>query len=209
MRKTELSIVLVAVILSLSAGHLVAADLPRFLFEGRLGSIQIPAGGFLDITRGNHISLGVLFSYRPAIAEKSILNRLTVRTSWDGARLGGQDAAAGLKDVEQLHLVNFAIGLDALRTSRLYVTLHGGGAVSRDHFVVQEFTPVRLGSRQFVNLCNVTPEDCQSIWNVLGNGGVEERWIPSRSWSRFFIGADYTRFAGSKNQIVFTTGISF
>ena len=212
MNKTALTLAFVAVALFFPAQQLVAEDLPRFLIEGRFGVIHISTGGFLDITKGNHFLLGGLFSYRPSVSEKSILSRLTFRGSLDGAGLGGQTVTTGIiKDIERLYLVNFAVGIDAIQTSRFAITLHGGGALARDHFVVQEFSPFggTFGSGGFVGACNLGPGLCQSIWNFIGNGGVEARVVPKKNWSLFFIGVDYTRFAGAKDQTVFTTGITF
>lgn len=187
MKKTVLMLAFGAIALLLSADHLVAQDLSRFLVEGRFGVIGIPTGGFLDISQGNHFSLGGLFSYRPVTSEKSILSRLTLRGSLDGAGLGGQTspeaALQGFNNIERLYLVNFAVGIDALHTSRYAITLHGGAALSRDHFVVQEFSPFggSFGSGGLVGACNLGPGLCQSIWNFIGNAGVEGRWVPKKA----------------------------
>ena len=211
MQKTTRTIAVVAVALFFSTNHLVAQDLPRIFVEGRFGSLHVPGGVFLDIGEGNHFSAGGLFSYRPVIAEDSLWNRFTGRLSLDGAGLGGENLEQTLRVRERLYLLNFAVGLDAVQTPRFYLTLHGGGAVSRDRYVVQGFSQFggTFGTGGFVDACNLGPDVCQSIWNFFGNSGVEGRWIPKESWSFFFIGADFTRFAGSKNQIVFTTGITF
>jgi hypothetical protein len=211
MKKLVVTVVLGAAAMLVTTQHVFAQESsPRFSVEGRFGVINVPSAGFLDLAKGNHFSLGVLGSYRP-IAKESLLNRLTFRVSLDGAGLGGENVDVGLKDVERLYLVNFALGLDALRASRGSITIHGGGAIARDHFVVQEFSGFggTFGSGGFVGACSAAPGLCQSIWNFLGNGGVEGRVYPKKNWSMFFVGADYTRFAGTKNQTVFTTGISF
>ena len=185
-------------------------ELPRFAAEGRFGVIGVPAGNFLDIGQGNHFSIGGLFSYRP-INHASFLDRLTLRGSLDGAGLGGQDVATGIKDSERLYLLNLGVGLDVIRLPRLIATIHGGGAVSRDHLVLQEFSQFggSFGSGGFVGACNFTSGGCQSTWNLLGNEGIEGRFIPRSSWSSFFLGVDYTHFPGSKNQTMVTTGLTF
>ena len=154
--------------------------------------------------------LGGLFSYRPMPAEQTLLGRVTFRGSLDGAGIGGQTVATGFRNRERLYLLDFAVGLDVVQSSRFFITLHGGAAVSRDRLVLQGYSAYggtfRTGG--FVNACRSGPDYCQSIWNFLGNGGVEGCWT-FREDSPFFVGADYTRFAGGKNQIMFTTGLTF
>lgn len=210
MNKTALTLNFAVVVLLFSLTPAGAADdLPRFMVEGRFGAIGIESGGFLDISEGNHFSLGALVAYRPTAIPP--LNRFTGRLSIDGAGLGGQDLATGYKNVERLYLVNFALGFDAVHTDRFAVTLHGGGAISRDRFVLQAFSQFggSFGTGGYVSACSLGPNLCDSVWNFLGNAGAEVRVVPRGSWPFFFIGVDYTRFAGAKNQTMFTTGISF
>jgi hypothetical protein len=188
-----------------------AQESPRFGVEGRFGILNVPSGGFLDVSQGNHLALGFLLSYHPLAQRSSIWNRLSVRGSFDGAGLGGQDIASDIRDKERLYLVNFSLGVDAIRTSRLDLIVHGGGAISRDHFVVEAFTPFggAFGTGGFAGACSEGPGICDSVWNFLGNGGAEALFVPKQSWSNFFVGVDYTRFAGAKNQTMFTTGVRF
>ena len=209
--KTTFAFALLAVALSFSANQLAAQDLPRILVEARLGILHTPGGGFLEVGEGNHFSFGGLFSYRPVIAEDSAWNRFTGRLSLDGAGLGGEDVEQGFRVRERLYFLNFAIGLDAVQTERYSLTFHGGGAVSRDRFVLQGFSQFggALGTGGFVDACSLGPDVCSSIWNLLGNFGVGGRWAPKEDWTFFFVGADCTRFAGAKNQFVVITGLTF
>lgn len=211
MPKTTLAVAVLAVALFLLPGPVAAQDLPRILVEARLGAIHVPSGGFLDVGEGNHFSFGGLFSYRPVIDPDSPWNRFTGRLSLDGAGIGGEDVSQGARIRERLYLLNFAIGLDAVQTERYALTFHGGGAVSRDRFVVQQFSQFggSLGTGGFVDACSFGPDVCSSIWNLFGNYGVAGRWVPKEDWSFLFVGADFTRYAGSKNQFVITTGLTF
>jgi hypothetical protein len=209
--KRTRAIVILAVAFFLFPNSLPAQDLPRVLVELRLGILHVPSGGFLDVGEGNHFNFGGLLSYRPVIAEDSPWSRFTGRLSLDGAGIGGEDVESGFRTRERLYLLNFAVGLDALRTERASLTFHGGAAVSRDRFVLQGFSQFggTLGTGGFVDACSFYPDSCSSIWNLLGNYGVAGRYAPVESWPYFFVGADFTRYAGAKNQFVFTTGLTF
>src|SRR5579885_374008 len=195
MSKTAWSLV-VAVAFCVSSASLHAEDLPRFSAEGRFGFINVQNGEFLDLGQGNHFSAGFLASYRPSTSAH-IWNRFTGRFSFDGGGLGGQDITTGIKDVERLYLVNFALGFDAIALPRAQLILHGGGAISRDHFVVQEFVSGAgtFGTGGFVGACSAGPGICDSVWDFLGNEGVEGRVVPRASWPWFFVGLDYTHYA--------------
>lgn len=210
MRKILFTIAVLASALLLSVNPLAAQDLTQVFVEGRFGSVHVPGGSFLEIGEGNHFSAGGLFSYRPVMGLEP-WHRLTLRLSLDGSGIGGENIASTFRVRERLYLLNFSLGLDAIQTSRFYLTLHGGGAVSRNRYVVQAFSSSggALGTGGFVDACNLGPDLCQSVWKFLGNWGLEGRWTPKESWTFFFVGADYTRFAGSKNQVVFVTGITF
>lgn len=206
-----LSVAVLAVALLFSPHPLAAQELPRVFVEARLGLIHVPGGGFLEVGEGNHFSFGGLFSYRPVVEEDSPWSRLTGRLSLDGAGIGGEDVAQGYRVRERLYLLNFALGLDAVRTERYSLTFHGGGAVARDRFVLQAFSSFggTFGGGGFVDACSLGPDVCSSIWNLLGNFGVATRYAPIESWPYFFVGTDFTRYAGAKNQFVFTTGLTF
>ena len=55
----------------------------------------------------------------------------------------------------------------------------------------------------------VTDKPVVDIWNLLGNYGIAGRFSPIESWPYFFVGADFTRYAGDKNQFVATVGVAF
>lgn len=211
MPKTTLAVAVLAAALFWLPGPVAAQDLPRILVEARLGVIHVPSGGFLDVGEGNHFSFGGLFSYRPVIDPDSPWSRFTGRLSLDGTGIGGEDVEQGFRVRERLYLLNFSVGLDAVQTERASLTLHGGGAVSRDRFVSQGFSQFggSLGTGGFVDACNFGPDVCSSIWNLFGNYGVAGRWVPKEDWPYFFVGADFTRYAGAKNQFVITTGLTF
>lgn len=211
MLKIHFLIALVVLALFLAFGSARAQDLTRVYVEARLGILHVPSGGFLNAGEGNHFNFGGLFSYRPSVAQDYFWNRFTGRLSIDGASIGGEDIASGFRTRERLYLVNFAVGLDAVQSDRGTITVHGGGALSRDHLVLQGFSQFggSLGTGGYVDACSYYRDACSSNWNLLGNYGVAGRFSPIESWTGFFVGADFTRFAGAKNQFVITTGIAF
>ena len=211
MSKTLFLIALVALALAVSSSSARAQELTRVYVEARFGTLHIPAGGFLNVGEGNHFNFGGLFSYRPSVEEDYFWNRLTGRLSIDGAGIGGEDIASGFRTRERFYLVNFAAGLDAVQSARGALTVHGGGAIARNSLVLQGFSQFggSLGSGGFEDACSFFQDACESKWNLLGNYGVAGRFSPVESWQYFFVGADFTRFAGAKNQFVITTGISF
>jgi hypothetical protein len=208
---TTFASAVVSIALFLSPNHLAAQDLTKIFVEARLGILHVPRGGFLEVGEGNHFSFGGLFSYRPVTDEASPWSRFTGRLSLDGAGIGGEDVNQAVRIRERLYLLNFAIGLDAVRTERYALTFHGGAAVSRGRFVEQQFSQFggTFGGGGFVDACSLGPDVCSSIWNLLGNYGVAGRYAPIESWPYFFVGTDFTRFAGAKNQFMFTTGLTF
>ena len=211
MSKTHVLIALAALALSLSPGSAHAQDLTRVYVEARLGTLHVPAGGFLDVGEGNHFNFGGLFSYRPSVEEDYFWNRFTGRLSLDGAGIGGEDIASGFRTRERLYLLNFAVGLDLVQSDRGALTVHGGSAVSRNSLILQGFSQFggSLGTGGFVDACSSFQDACESKWNLLGNYGIAGRFSPIESWPYFFVGSDFTRFAGAKNQFVITTGIAF
>ena len=211
MSKTTLTVAVLALALFLLPGPVAAQDLTQIFVEGRFGSLHVPGGGFLAVGEGNHFSFGGLLSYRRVLDPDSPWSRFTGRLSLDGAGIGGEDIEQGFRTRERLYLLNVAIGLDAVRTERASLTFHGGAAVSRNRLVLQGFSQFggTLGTGGFVDACNLGQDVCSSIWNLLGNYGVAGRFAPIESWPYFFVGADFTRYAGAKNQIVVTTGITF
>lgn len=194
-----------AVLLFAGSRALAQDDQLRYSFEGRMGFTHLPSTTFLASPEGNHFSGGVLGSYRPSITEGSVWNRFTGRISFDRTGLGGEDVDVGLKVTERLWLTNFAVGFDAVQLPRFNLILHGGVAIARDSFVIQGQTT----SGQFVDACSSFPGFCDSDWSLLGNEGVDARFVPMESWSFFFVGMDYTHFAGSKNQFMFLGGFAF
>ncbi|MGH9784164.1 MAG: hypothetical protein ACRD88_08260 [Terriglobia bacterium] len=211
MRKTTCTVALCALVLLLFSNHLAAQDLTKVFVEARLGILHVPRGVFLDVGEGNHFSFGGLFSYRPVVEVDSPWSRFTGRLSLDGAQIGGEDVEQGFRSRERLYLLNFAAGLDLVQSGRGSLTVHGGAAVSRNRFILQGFSQFggTLGTGGFVDACNLGQDVCSSIWNLLGNYGVAGRFSPIESWPYFFVGADFTRYAGAKNQFVFTTGLAF
>ena len=212
MSKTLFLIAVVALALFVSSNSAQAQDLTRVYVEARFGTLHVPAGGFLDIGEGNHFNFGGLFSYRPSVEEDYFLSRFTGRLSIDGAGIGGEDLSQGFRSRERLYLVNFSAGLDLVQAERGALTVHGGGAISRNSLVLQGFSQFggSIGTGGFVDACRSFQQDvCDSKWNLLGSYGVAGRFSPVESWPYFFVGSDYTRFAGSKNQFVITTGIAF
>ena len=211
MPKLTLTVAVLAVVLFVSPNPLAAQELTRIFVEARLGILHVPRGGFLEVGEGNHFSFGGLLSYRPVVEEDSPWNRFTGRLSLDGASIGGEDIEQGFRTRERLYLLNVAIGLDAVRTERASLTFHGGAAVSRNRLVLQGFSQFggTLGTGGFVDACNLGQDVCSSIWNLLGNYGVAARYAPIESWPYFFVGTDFTRYAGATNQFVFTAGITF
>lgn len=211
MSKTRLLIAVAGLLLIASASSAHAQDLSRVYVEMRLGVLHVPTSGFLDVGEGNHFNFGGLFAYRPSVASDYFLNRFTGRLSIDGAGIGGEDIASGFRTRERLYLVNFAVGLDAVQSDRGALTVHAGGAISRNSLVLQGFSQFggSLGTGGFVDACSSFQNACDSKWNLLGNYGVAGRFSPIEGWTNFFVGADFTRFAGNKNQFVITTGVSF
>ena len=211
MSRIHFLIALLTLALFLSPGSARAQDLTRVYVEARFGTLHVPAGGFLDVGEGNHFNFGGLFSYRPSVEEDYFWNRFTGRLSIDGAGIGGEDISSGFRTRERLYLVNFAVGLDAVQSDRGALTIHGGGAISRNSLILQGFSQFggSLGTGGFVDACSNFQNACDSKWNLLGNYGVAGRFSPVEGWQYFFVGADFTRFAGAKNQFVITTGIAF
>jgi hypothetical protein len=209
--KTHFLITVAALILFVSAHSAPAQELTRVYVEARFGTLHVPAGGFLNVGEGNHFNFGGLFSYRPSVEEDYFWNRFTGRLSLDGAGIGGEDLASGFRTRERLYLVNFAAGLDLVQSDRGALTVHGGGAVSRNRLVLQGFSQFggSLGTGGYEDACSFYQDVCESKWNLLGNYGVAGRFSPIESWPFFFVGSDFTRFAGDKNQFVITTGIAF
>ncbi len=212
MSRTHFLIALFALAVILSPGFARAQALPRVYVEGRFGTLHIPAGGFLDVGEGNHFNFGGLFAYRPSVEQDYFWNRFTGRLSLDGAGIGGEDISSGFRTRERFYLLNFAVGLDLVQAERGAFTIHGGNAISRNSLVLQGFSQFggSLGTGGFVDACSSFQQDvCASNWGLLGNYGIAARFAPVESWTSFFVGADYTRYAGRKNQFVVTTGLAF
>ena len=211
MSKTLFLIAVVALALFVSSNSAQAQELTRVYVEARLGTLHVPAGGFLDVGEGNHFNFGGLFSYRPSVEEDYFLSRFTGRLSIDGAGIGGEDLSQGFRTAERLYLVNFSAGLDLVQSDRGALTVHGGGAISRDRLVLQGFSQFggSLGTGGFVDACGSFVDVCDSKWNLLGSYGIAGRFSPLENLPFFFIGSDFTRFAGAQNQFVITTGIAF
>jgi hypothetical protein len=212
--KTHLLLVqtlVIALTLFASAESGRAQALARAYVEARFGTLHVPSGGFLDVGEGNHFNFGGLFAYRPSIEEDFFWNRFTGRLSLDGAGIGGEDIEAAFRTRERLYLLNFGVGVDLLQAERGSITPHVGMAVSRDRFILQGFSQFggALGTGGFVDACNLGPDVCSSIWNLLGNYGIAARFSPVASWPYFFVGSDFTRYAGDKNQFVATVGLAF
>ena len=211
MSKTHVLTALLALAVILTPDFARAQSLPRVYVEARFGTLHIPAGGFLEVGEGNHFNFGGLFAYRPSVQPDYFLNRLTGRLSLDGAGIGGEDISSGFRTRERFYLLNFALGLDVVQSDRGALTVHGGTALSRNSLVLQGFSQFggSLGTGGFVDACSSFRDVCESNWGLLGNYGIAGRFSPVESWQYFFIGADFTRFAGDKNQFVITTGIAF
>jgi len=208
--KTQFLIAALTLALFVSLPSARAQELTRIYVEARLGTLHVPSGGFLNVGEGNHFNFGGLLSYRASVEEDYFWNRFTGRLSLDGAGIGGEDLNAGQRTRERLYLLNFAVGVDLVQAERGSLTVHGGGAVARDRFVLQLFSQFggTLGTGGFVDACNFQ-DACSSIWNLLGNYGVSGRFSPVESWPFFFVGSGFTRYAGAKNQFVITTGVAF
>lgn len=211
MLKTQSIIAVLVLAFFLSPVSARAQDLTRVYVEARMGTLHVPSSGFLNAGEGNHFNFGGLFSYRPSVARDYFWNRFTGRLSIDGASIGGEDISSGFRTRERLYLVNFAVGMDAVQADRGAITVHAGGALSRDHYILQGFSQFggALGTGGYVDACSYYQDACSSIWNLLGNYGVAGRFSPVESWPNFFVGGDFTRYAGAKNQFVVTVGIAF
>jgi hypothetical protein len=204
--------IFVLTLVLLASSHSARAQgLTRAYVEGRFGTLHVPSGGFLDVGEGNHFNFGGLFAYRPSVEEDYVWNRFTGRLSLDGAGIGGEDIEAGFRTRERLYLLNFGVGVDLVQHDRGSLTPHVGMAVSRDRFILQGFSQFggTLGTGGFVDACNFGPDVCRSVWNLLGNYGIAGRVSPVESWPYFFVGGDFTRYAGAKNQFVATVGMAF
>jgi hypothetical protein len=201
----------ITLVLLISPNAARSQGLTRVYVEGRFGTLHVPNGGFLNVGEGNHFNFGGLFAYRPSIEEDYIWNRFTGRLSLDGAGIGGEDIEAGFRTRERLYLLNFGVGVDLVQHDRGSLTPHVGMAVSRDRFILQGFSQFggTLGTGGFVDACSSFQDVCSSAWNLLGNYGIGGRVSPVESWPYFFVGADFTRYAGAKNQFVATVGLAF
>lgn len=107
---------------------------------------------------------------------------------------------------DEILIINPALGLDVVQSPHVDLVVRYGGAVvgNRTRFELPNF----FG--QFQDVCGFQDFEglCPSRWNFLGNAGVGVRFYPSR-WGNFFFGADFTRYAFSRNQLVGTLGWSF
>ena len=212
MSRTHFLVASFAIAVILSPGFARAQDLPRVYVEARFGALHIPAGGFLEVGEGNHFNFGGLFEYRASVEPDYFWNRFTGRLSLDGSAIGGEDVSLGFRTRERFYLLNLAVGLDLVHAERGALTVHGGGAVSRNSLILQGFSQFggSLGTGGFVDACSSFAQDvCSSNWGLLGSYGVAARFAPVEGWTSFFVGADYTRYAGRKNQFVVTTGLAF
>lgn len=106
---------------------------------------------------------------------------------------------------EHLFIANPGIGLD----------VQGSGFVLAFHYglaAVGKWTSLALLDRydRYENVCSLQAfsTSCPLAWNFLGNGGGGVRAFPLRN-NPFYLGIDYTRYAGRKNQLVGTIGAIF
>ncbi len=111
-----------------------------------------------------------------------------------------------VKLATQLLTLNTSLAFDIVQKPRVALAAHYGGAGVRNYTTFSLET-VNGG---FQNVCHLRAfaGNCPSEWNYLGNGGVTLRVLPMK-YRRWYVGLDYTRFAGSKNQLVGAIGAAF
>lgn len=142
---------------------------------------------------------------------ETLAHRFKVQVGADVASLSREqffdfDLGAEVQINQSLFFLNSSIGFEVIQAPRFDLTVHYGGALTVDdtNFLIETF----LG--EFNNVCHLSAfaAECPTFKSFLGNAGVGFRVFP-RENGRFFLGMDYTRFAGGINQTVGTFGWAF
>ncbi len=174
----------------------------------RLGAINRKGITFNGTNHTLFTGGGALSFYLPP---EFLAHRFKVQVGGDVASLSTEqffdfDLGAEVRIERNLIFVNSAIGFEVIQAPRFDLTVHYGGALTVDdtNFLIETF----LG--EFNDVCHLSAfaAECPTFKSFLGNAGVGFRAFP-RENGRFFLGMDYTRFAGGINQTVGTFGWAF
>ena len=116
------------------------------------------------------------------------------------------DLGAEVQINQSLFFLNSSIGFEVIQAPRFDLTVHYGGALTVDdtNFLIEN----NFGEFEDVCRFQAFAPECPTRTGFMGNGGVGFRVFPKEN-GRFFLGMDYTRFAGGINQTVGTFGWAF
>jgi hypothetical protein len=207
-------ITVVTLLLTVASGREAAAQLTGFERSGR-GSVELRLGAHwkqglrqqeLEETK---FSGGFRGIYHPI--DRPGIRRLSVQFAFDYVPVStieyfDQQLGSPARFRDEILIVNPTLGFDVVQSPRVDLVVRYGGALTgnRTRFELPNF----LGQYQDVCRFQGFEDLCPSRWNFLGNAGAGARFYPSR-WGNFFFGADFTRYAFSRNQLVGTLGWAF
>lgn len=174
----------------------------------RLGALWQQGMGLVDHKSTRFAVGGRFFAY---LGKKSLLHRLSAQVAVDYVPLWSTkyyDEWLGsvVKLSEHILVLNPRLGFDVVQTSQFDFTVHYGSAgyANRNRIAL----PNIYGEFEDVCYLDALEGACPSDWRFLGNAGAGFRVFPKKGLP-FYIGADYTRYGGRKNQLVGTVGLSF
>ena len=107
-----------------------------------------------------------------------------------------------------LLLFNPSLGVDLLQTSRVLVTVRGGGAWTADRTTFSlERAEVNEDESPYENVCDLQAFEarCSTSYGFVGTAGAGVRVFVMRDGG-LAVGADYTRYSNGWNQVVGTIG---
>jgi len=180
----------------------------RFGFDFRLGALWQEEAAFVgqDTTQ---FSMGGRFAFYPS--RKTLLRRFSAQFAFDKAPVSKTDFFDPLLGTrarlrEDIWVLSPRLAFDVVQRSRVELSLHYGGAGVGDRQRLQLLSAYGT----FQDVCDLVEfaAYCTSDWSFVGNAGAGLRFYPLGDWP-FYFGGEYTRFAGRKNQLLGTIGLSF
>jgi len=200
--------VLAVITATQSASGQFMKEYNRFGIDLRLGALWQQGTGLVDHESTRFAAGGRFFLY---LGQKSLLHRLSVQTAIDYVPLWkttyyDEGLGSVVRLSEHILILNPGLGFDVVQTPRFDLTLRYGAAsyANRNRVAL----PNIYGEFEDVCYLDVFEGACTSDWRFLGNAGGGFRIFPKKDFPLYF-GLDYTRYAGRKNHLVSTVGISF
>jgi len=183
----------------------VTKESARGTADLRVGSLW-EHGNTLSELNYTRFSIGARIS--PYLGQSRVTHRLSVQFAVDYVPVSTTDYFDPILNSkaqisEHLVVLNPGLGFDVLQRPQADITLRYGGAVFGNLTLLE--LPSLYGGWEDVCDLSAFSGACPSRWNFLGNAGVSVRYFPTKHHS-FYFGADHTRYAGRKNQLVGTFG---